>query len=282
MPDGSGYLAVNEYGNRAGAPITWTLDTSSDYCLISEVGVFQYDPASDEMMLGLAQGNTYYQRTDWPVQLAVKNEAEKIEDYCGLWEFRAYKDSKVNGLIDSKMSAYEASINISASGAILLMLNKNQTNEDGKKEIKMSQFSGVRIADGCLEIKMSDGSGNENFVKVDTYENGWIAFPFNFGTMFFEKTNEQIEPDQNEDDLNPAASEAAPVPETDTNRRVRINEGSNPNVRSKPGTDGKKVGTARSGKTYDLLDEKDGWYKIRLDDGAEGWISSGMAKIVTK
>ena len=61
---------------------------------------------------------------------------------------------------------------------------------------------------------------------------------------------------------------------------MRINEGSNPNVRSKPASDGQKVGNAKSGKTYDLLEEKDGWFKIRLEDGSEGWIAGGMAQKV--
>ena len=65
-----------------------------------------------------------------------------------------------------------------------------------------------------------------------------------------------------------------------TTRQVRINEGNKPNVRSKPSTDGKIVGQAKSKQTYELLDTSGTWYKIRLEDGTEGWIASGMATII--
>lgn len=63
-------------------------------------------------------------------------------------------------------------------------------------------------------------------------------------------------------------------------RRIRINNGSNPNVRSQPNANSRKLGTAQSGRTYELLDEQNNWYKIRLENGIEGWISMKMATIV--
>ena len=59
---------------------------------------------------------------------------------------------------------------------------------------------------------------------------------------------------------------------------VRIKEGSNPNVRSKPSSDGEVLGNAKSGQTYELVDESDNWLKIRLNDRTEGWIAGGMAE----
>lgn len=61
---------------------------------------------------------------------------------------------------------------------------------------------------------------------------------------------------------------------------VRINEGSNPNVRSKPSTDGKILGNAKSNHVYELLSTSGNWYKIRLENGTEGWIANGMATII--
>lgn len=63
-------------------------------------------------------------------------------------------------------------------------------------------------------------------------------------------------------------------------QKIRIKSGSNPNVRSKASADSEKVGNAKSEKIYELLEIKENWYKIRLDDGAVGWISSGMAEII--
>ncbi len=59
---------------------------------------------------------------------------------------------------------------------------------------------------------------------------------------------------------------------------VRIKEGSNPNVRTKPNGEGDIIGNAKSGQTYELVDESGNWYKIRLNDGKEGWIAGGMAE----
>ena len=62
---------------------------------------------------------------------------------------------------------------------------------------------------------------------------------------------------------------------------VKINEGSNPNVRSLPSSDGEIVGKAKSGTLYDLLDTfNNGWYKIRLENGTIGWISGKMATVI--
>ena len=63
-------------------------------------------------------------------------------------------------------------------------------------------------------------------------------------------------------------------------KNVRINEGNKPNVRSKPSTDGKIVGQAKPKQIYELLDTSGTWYKIRLEDGTEGWIAGGMATVI--
>lgn len=45
-------------------------------------------------------------------------------------------------------------------------------------------------------------------------------------------------------------------------------------VRSEPSLSGAQVGQVLPGEKYDLLDEQSGWYKIKLKDGASGWVSS--------
>ena len=62
---------------------------------------------------------------------------------------------------------------------------------------------------------------------------------------------------------------------------VRINDGSYPNVRSEPSTAGSIIGNAKSNQVYDLLSTSGSWYKIRLEDGKEGWIANGMATVIT-
>ena len=63
-------------------------------------------------------------------------------------------------------------------------------------------------------------------------------------------------------------------------RKVRIDEGRTPALRSIPSTQGAKIGEAEAGEEYELLETEGKWYKIRLENGAEGWITSGMAEIV--
>lgn len=45
-------------------------------------------------------------------------------------------------------------------------------------------------------------------------------------------------------------------------------------VRSEPSLNGAEVGRVLPGEKYDLLDEESGWFKIKLKDGATGWVSS--------
>lgn len=49
------------------------------------------------------------------------------------------------------------------------------------------------------------------------------------------------------------------------------------NAREGPGTDFPKIGKVYPQKIYILLEEKDEWYKIKIDETAEGWIFSRYA-----
>lgn len=51
------------------------------------------------------------------------------------------------------------------------------------------------------------------------------------------------------------------------------------NVRDTNSVSGKLIQTVNAGDIYELLDEKDGWYQIKLDvTGKSGWISSSYAQ----
>ncbi|MEK7573375.1 MAG: SH3 domain-containing protein [Patescibacteria group bacterium] len=49
-------------------------------------------------------------------------------------------------------------------------------------------------------------------------------------------------------------------------------------VRSSSSASTSEVGRVTPGETYDVLEEDEGWYKIKLKDGTEGWVSSQYAK----
>ena len=59
--------------------------------------------------------------------------------------------------------------------------------------------------------------------------------------------------------------------------QFKIRSSDNPNVRSEPGTAGKIIGHAAASSEYTVLDISPGlWFKIRLENGKTGWISSKM------
>ena len=67
----------------------------------------------------------------------------------------------------------------------------------------------------------------------------------------------------------------------DSQKKIRINNNSDANVREKPTQDSSKVGRAYANEIYILLESSsNGWYKIRLSDGKEGWISGKLAEII--
>lgn len=70
-------------------------------------------------------------------------------------------------------------------------------------------------------------------------------------------------------------------PDNGAARQVKITHNSSVNVRKQASSDSEKVGTAKSGGVYQHLDTAaNGWYKIRLENGKEGWVSGKMAVLV--
>lgn len=51
------------------------------------------------------------------------------------------------------------------------------------------------------------------------------------------------------------------------------------NIRREPNTSSAVLAVARYGKAFELLDANEKWYKVRMEDGAEGWIQTMMADV---
>lgn len=49
-------------------------------------------------------------------------------------------------------------------------------------------------------------------------------------------------------------------------------------VRSSSSTSTSEVGRVNPGETYEIIEEEDGWYKIKLQTGVEGWITAQYAE----
>lgn len=52
-------------------------------------------------------------------------------------------------------------------------------------------------------------------------------------------------------------------------------------VRKEPSTGGSEIGRVNPGEIYSILDEKSGWYQIKLKDETSGWISSTYAQKIS-
>lgn len=68
--------------------------------------------------------------------------------------------------------------------------------------------------------------------------------------------------------------------ETNFQAAVVIEADINPVVRDAPSTEGRILGEAKAGMTYELLDTDLRWYKIRLENGVEGWIVRYYAETI--
>jgi hypothetical protein len=51
-------------------------------------------------------------------------------------------------------------------------------------------------------------------------------------------------------------------------------------VRSEPSTSASEAGKVNPGEKFPVIEEKTGWYKIKMTDGSEGWISGRYAEKV--
>ena len=63
---------------------------------------------------------------------------------------------------------------------------------------------------------------------------------------------------------------------------IKVPEGSSLNVRSTPSSQGQVLGSLKRGDMRPLLEEKDEWYQVKLQDGKSGWVSqkfSGKMKL---
>ena len=49
-------------------------------------------------------------------------------------------------------------------------------------------------------------------------------------------------------------------------------------VRQDSSVAGLEIAQVKPGESYELIDEKTGWFEIKLTDGKLGWISSSYAK----
>ncbi|OIP57891.1 MAG: hypothetical protein COX79_05180 [Candidatus Levybacteria bacterium CG_4_10_14_0_2_um_filter_36_16] len=89
--------------------------------------------------------------------------------------------------------------------------------------------------------------------------------------------------DQDETSVSPTPlpSTLTPTPASSTQVKISQTPTGFLRVRKEPSVAGSEIGRVSPGETYSLLDEKNGWYQIKLRDETSGWISSTYAQKIS-
>jgi hypothetical protein len=77
------------------------------------------------------------------------------------------------------------------------------------------------------------------------------------------------------------ASESAQVTESSSSgTKIRIKDTPTGflRVRQEPGTNGAEIAKVNPDESYPMVEETDGWFKIKLADGKEGWVSADYSE----
>lgn len=103
--------------------------------------------------------------------------------------------------------------------------------------------------------------------------------------LALDQTQKNIEQLQKENQAkkDKEASESAKTeatPPSDAKEKVTISDTPTGwlRVRSEPSLNGEEIAKVDSKKEFSLIEETDGWYKIQVEDGKQGWISSEYAE----
>jgi hypothetical protein len=124
------------------------------------------------------------------------------------------------------------------------------------------------------EVEIQKEGFAKKTIRVRTVDNHILVLSTNLGTGDI-GTIPQATPSTSQ----PTPS-VSPSPSPNTKNTVTIL--ATPNgflrVRSGAGTTFEEVTRVKQGETFTLLDEKNAWYQIQVDDQTSGWISSQYAK----
>ena len=141
--------------------------------------------------------------------------------------------------------------------------------------IRKSGNANVRETAEATSRRVGVARAGRSYPLLSVSENGWYKILLPGGVVGFvspKMVTRVTEPGENPD------APPAPAAEEPT-QKVTIRRKGNVNVRQEPQFSSNKVGTAIAGRSYPLLETaENGWYKIRLENNVEGYISSKLAK----
>ena len=157
-----------------------------------------------------------------------------------------------NSTIDDFSGAWSL-YNEAGDERLLVVINDKYMNFD-------NQFVKYTLINGVIEVKQEEGT-----IKFRLHQDGRMSFSDqSIGITFLNreyfmsnsaKTHEKVQ-------------------------KVKITHTGSVNVRKNSNVDSERVGTAKSGGIYTYLDtSSNGWYRIRMENGKEGWVSGKMAVV---
>lgn len=131
------------------------------------------------------------------------------------------------------------------------------------------------------EVEIQKEGFAKKTIRVRTVPNYKLVISAYLGTESGETASdlERISPTQV-----PSVSPSPREPQQDSSDQIEIND--TPvgflRVRSAPSTAGRQLGTVDPGEIFSYTETENGWYKITLRDGTQGWVSGTYVTEVTQ
>ena len=122
------------------------------------------------------------------------------------------------------------------------------------------------------DLKLSKDGYNEKEIRIRT------PLGYKLSVAAYLSTNTASLPSSTQAAANSNSPSGANPRPTPVNRVTILNTPTGfLRVRKTPSIDASEVGQVTPGKAYELVDEQNDWFEIKLADGTTGWISSQYA-----
>lgn len=130
-------------------------------------------------------------------------------------------------------------------------------------DIGLTPAKSSSVTESDHELKLTKDGYQDKIVKIRTVKG------YELNAIVFLGSNPQVS--------SPSAT-STPAPISVTKVLILDTPTGFLRVRDQPSLAGSQVGQVLPGEKYDLLDEQNGWYKIKIKDGTVGWVSSQYAQ----
>ncbi len=153
-----------------------------------------------------------------------------------------------------------------ACGALYAVLNSNTPSNNDKLPVgSYSDLQNQDNSDNQKDNQDNKDNKDNNSVNNDGQDNSQQGN--NDGTN-------NNEPDNSNDPTYNSDSSSVKTGE------VTVREDSALTLRQGPGTNYEKLGQIYRGDSVEILEEQNGWYKVKTYDGVEAWVSAEYVAIV--